>query len=53
MLCMLGGVKLDELMAFGEACPNLPLFEPSLLTIFTRLADHTSGYRDWSKYIVN
>ena len=41
----------DELMAFWEACPNLPLFEPSLLTIFTRLADHTSGYLDWSKYI--
>ena len=41
----------EELMAFWEACPNLPLFEPSLLTIFTRLADHTSGYLDWSKYI--
>ena len=54
VLCTLGGANecwFDELMAFWEACPNLPLFEHSLLTIFTRFADHTSRYLDGSKYI--
>ena len=42
---------LDELMAFWEACPNMPLFEPHLFTLFARLADHTQGHLDWSKHI--
>ena len=42
---------VHQITVHWEACPNLPLFEPSLLTIFTRLADHTAGYLDWSKYI--
>ena len=41
----------DELMGFWEACPNLPLFETSLMALFTRLADHTMGHIDWSKFI--
>ena len=33
----------DELMAFWEACPNQPLFEPHLFGLFARMADHTRG----------
>ena len=33
----------DELMAFWEACPNLPIFEGYLMGIYTRLAEDTAG----------
>ena len=39
----------DELMAFWEACPNQPLFEPHLFGLFARMADHTRG--EFSCYI--
>ncbi len=39
----------EELMAFWEACPNLPVM--NVFSIFSRLAAHTSGYLDWAKYI--
>ena len=38
----------DELMAFWEACPNQPLFEPHLFGLFARMADHTRG--EFSSY---
>lgn len=41
----------DEIMAFWNACPNLPMFEPHLFSLFSRLSDHTCGSLDWSAYI--
>lgn len=41
----------NELMAFWDACPNLPMFEGHLFALFSRLSDNTCGQLDWSEYI--
>jgi len=41
----------DELLGFWAACGNSPIWEPSLLSLLARLAEHNTGLVDWSKYM--
>jgi len=41
----------EELLGFWAACGNSPIWEPSLLSLLARLAEHNTGLVDWSKYM--
>ena len=41
----------DELLGFWAACGNSPIWEPSLLSLLARLAEHNTGLVDWSNYM--
>lgn len=41
----------DELFDFWTACGNSPIWEPSLLALLARLAEHNTGLIDWSTYM--
>jgi proteasome activator subunit 4 len=45
------GLWFDELMAFWKACPNTTVWEPTLFSLFARLAEDTSGHIDWNPYM--
>eukprot|EP00092_Neocalanus_flemingeri_P031411 GFUD01034116.1.p1 GENE.GFUD01034116.1~~GFUD01034116.1.p1 ORF type:complete len:1998 (+),score=527.07 GFUD01034116.1:71-6064(+) len=41
----------DELLGFWSACGNSPIWEPHLLSLLARLAEHNTGQVDWSLYM--
>jgi len=41
-------VWFDELIGFWSACGNTPCWEPCLINLLGRLAEHTSGLIDWT-----
>jgi len=41
----------EELLGFWTACGNSPIWEPHLLSLLARLAEHTTGLVDWSAYM--
>ena len=47
------GFKLwfNELMTLWQSSQNTPSWEQSLISLFSRLANHTIGYIDWDPYI--
>jgi proteasome activator subunit 4 len=41
----------DEFMNFWKGCHNSPPWEPELVALYARLAEHNGGFVDWEEYI--
>lgn len=45
------GIWFEEMMSFWKASSNAPIYESQVFALFSRLAENTVGYMDWTPYI--